>query len=196
MRNYPVDSTEAMARIVALALLADGALDHSEVAALEKHELRENLDLPADTLERVIHEFCNDLMQTARAPNIGQIELDVQLVDHLLDDIQSPELQKKALTAIVDIVNADGSRQRGFRFSSSRSSFFGEYAITIRDENDNPINYNLNDFVTQVTVVESSECQGGSFATTGSGNGNLIIDIYRADGSQRECKFHFITFQP
>ena len=94
------------------------------------------------------------------------------------------------------IVNADGSRQRGFRFSSGRSSFFGEYAITIRDENDNPINYNLNDYVTQVTVVESDECRGGSFATTGSGNGNLLIDIYRADGSQRECKFHFITFQP
>ena len=94
------------------------------------------------------------------------------------------------------IVNADGSRQRGFRFSSGRSSFFGEYAITIRDANDNPINYNLNDYVTQVTVVESDECRGGSFATTGSGNGNLLIDIYRADGSQRECKFHFITFQP
>ncbi|WP_295507853.1 TerB family tellurite resistance protein [Accumulibacter sp.] len=113
MRNYPVDSKEAMARIVALALLADGALDHSEVAALEKHELRENLGLSAETLERVIHEFCNDMMQTARAPNIGQIELDVQLVDHLLDDIQSPELQKKALTAIVDIVNADGSLNPG-----------------------------------------------------------------------------------
>ncbi|EXI81685.1 MAG: hypothetical protein AW12_02762 [Candidatus Accumulibacter sp. BA-94] len=29
MRKYPIDSPEAMARIVALALLADGALDHS-----------------------------------------------------------------------------------------------------------------------------------------------------------------------
>ena len=113
MRNYPIDSTEAMARIVALALLADGALDHSEAEALEKHELRENMGLPAETLERVLHEFCNDLLQTARAPNIGQIELDPQLVDHLLDDIQSPELQKKALAAIVDIVNADGCLNAG-----------------------------------------------------------------------------------
>ncbi|HRI91959.1 MULTISPECIES: TerB family tellurite resistance protein [unclassified Candidatus Accumulibacter] len=113
MRKYPIDSPEAMARIVALALLADGALDHSEVEALEKHELRGDLGIPPETLERVIHEFCNDLMQTARAPNIGQIELDLQLVDHLLDDIQSPELQKKALTAIVDIVDADGSLNSG-----------------------------------------------------------------------------------
>jgi hypothetical protein len=47
-----------MARIVAVALLADGALDHSEVEALEEHELRDNLGLPAATLERVLHEFC------------------------------------------------------------------------------------------------------------------------------------------
>lgn len=113
MRNYPIDSTEAMARIVAIALLADGALDPSEIEALEKHQLRDNLGLPTETLERVIHEFCDDLLQTARAPNIGQIELDVQLVNHLLDDIQSPDLQKKALTAIVDIVNADGSLNAG-----------------------------------------------------------------------------------
>jgi hypothetical protein len=45
----------------------------------------------------VIHEFCNDLMQCARAPNVGQIELDRELIDHLLDDIRSPELQKEAL---------------------------------------------------------------------------------------------------
>ncbi|ACV37659.1 conserved hypothetical protein [Candidatus Accumulibacter phosphatis] len=121
MRKYPIDSTEAMARIVAVALLADGALDHSEVEALEKHELRDNLGLPAATLERVLHEFCNDLLQTARAPNIGQIELDAQLVDHLLDDIQSHELQKKALTAIVDIVNADGSLNAGEAILLSRA---------------------------------------------------------------------------
>ena len=58
MRSYPIDSAEAMARIVAVALLADGVLDHSEVEALEKHELRNNLGLPAETLERVLHEFC------------------------------------------------------------------------------------------------------------------------------------------
>ena len=99
------------------------------------------------------------------------------------------------------IVNSNCSRERGFRFSSTRSVVggqprTGECVITVRDANDNPINYNLNEFTTVVSVVESSECQGGSFATTGSGNGNLYIDVYQANGSQRDCKFHFITFQP
>lgn len=37
MRKYSIDSTEAMARIVAVTCIANGALDHSEVEALEKH---------------------------------------------------------------------------------------------------------------------------------------------------------------
>jgi tellurite resistance protein len=58
MRSNPKDIAEAMARIVAVALCADGALDHSEVEALEEHELRDTLGLPAATLERVRREFC------------------------------------------------------------------------------------------------------------------------------------------
>jgi hypothetical protein len=36
MRHYTTDSAEAMSRVVALALLADGALDHSELESLTK----------------------------------------------------------------------------------------------------------------------------------------------------------------
>lgn len=53
--------------------------------------------------------------------SIGQIELDAQLVDHLLDDIQSHELQKKALTAIVNIVDPDGSLNAGEAILLSRA---------------------------------------------------------------------------
>jgi uncharacterized tellurite resistance protein B-like protein len=113
MRNYTTDSAEAMSRVVALALLADGALDHCELASLEKHELYGRLRIDAATLDQVIHEFCNDLMQCARAPNVGQIELDRELIDHLLGDIRSPELQKEALQAIFDIVYADGRLNGG-----------------------------------------------------------------------------------
>ena len=113
MRNYTTDSAEAMSRVVALALLADGALDHCELASLEKHEIYGRLRIDTATLDQVIHEFCNDLMQCARAPNVGQIELDHELIDHLLGDIRSPALQKEALRAIVDIVNADGCLNGG-----------------------------------------------------------------------------------
>jgi hypothetical protein len=113
MRTYTTDSAEAMARVIALALLADGALDHSELESLTKRGLDDQINIDPATLDRVIHEFCNDLMQCAPAPNVGQIEFDRELIDHLLDDIRSPELQKKALSAILGIVNADGCLNGG-----------------------------------------------------------------------------------
>ncbi len=113
MRNYPTDSAEALSRVVTLALLADGALDHSELESLKKHDLLGRLSIAPETLDRVMHEFCNDLMQCARAPNVGQIELDHDVIDHLLGDIRSPELQKQALSAMIDIVRADGCLNGG-----------------------------------------------------------------------------------
>lgn len=113
MRHYTTDSAEAMSRVVALALLADGALDHSELESLKSRQMHDRLRIAPETLDRVMHEFCNDLLQCARAPNVGQIELDRELIDQLLDDIRSPEMQKDALGAIVDIVNADGCLNGG-----------------------------------------------------------------------------------
>jgi uncharacterized tellurite resistance protein B-like protein len=113
MRHYTSDSAEAVSRVVSLALLADGALDNSEIESLARHRVFAKLSITPETLDRVMHEFCNDLMQCARAPNIGQIELDRETIDHLLDDIRSPELQKQALGTILDIVNSDGCLNGG-----------------------------------------------------------------------------------
>jgi uncharacterized tellurite resistance protein B-like protein len=113
MRHYTTDSPEAMSRVVALALLADGALDPREIESLDKQTILDKLGISRGTLDRVIHEFCNDLLQCARAPNVGQIELDRDLVGHLLDDLRTPEMQQQALAAMVDIVNADGCLNSG-----------------------------------------------------------------------------------
>jgi len=134
MRHYTTDSAEAMSRVVALALLADGALDHCELASLEKHKIYGRLRIDAATLDQVIHEFCNDLMQCARAPNVGQIELDHELIDHLLGDIRSPELQKEALRAIADIVNADGCLNDGEGILLSQARHLWEQDL----QQDNP----------------------------------------------------------
>lgn len=107
MRHYPSDSAEAVARVVSLALLADGGLDNSELRTLEQRAILEQLKVGDDTFDRVLHEFCDDVLLTARAPNVGQIELDGDVIDGLLADIGSPALQRQALRAILDIVAAD-----------------------------------------------------------------------------------------
>ncbi|MDS4055664.1 hypothetical protein [Accumulibacter sp.] len=113
MRHYTTDSPEAMSRIVALALLADGALDPREIESLDRQAILDKLGISHATLDRVTHEFCNDLLQCARSPNVGQIELDRDLVEHLLDDIRAPEKQQQALAAIVEITEADGCLNGG-----------------------------------------------------------------------------------
>ncbi|MDS4014395.1 MAG: hypothetical protein RKP46_08570 [Candidatus Accumulibacter sp.] len=113
MRHYTTDSPEAMSRIVALALLADGALDPREIESLDRRAILDKLGISHGTLDRITHEFCNDLLQCARSPNVGQIELDRDLVEHLLDDIRAPEKQQQALAAIVEITEADGCLNGG-----------------------------------------------------------------------------------
>jgi hypothetical protein len=39
MRNYPVDSQNSMARVVVMVLMADGAIDPSELKLLERPDI-------------------------------------------------------------------------------------------------------------------------------------------------------------
>jgi len=108
MRHYPSDSPEAKARVVALALLADGAIDLNEIEALERHEVVSRLGLDHPGFDRVVREFCEDMLVSANRGPSGQIELDEDTIDALLADIQDPLTRKRMLRAVLDIVNADG----------------------------------------------------------------------------------------
>ncbi len=108
MRHYPSDSPETMARIVALALMSDGAIDLSEIESLERHEIVERLGLDQPQFDKVVHEFCEDMLVYAHRSASGQLELDQDDITKLLGDIRNPLLQKKLLRAMLDIVNADG----------------------------------------------------------------------------------------
>lgn len=108
MRHYPIDSPEAKARVVALALLADGAIDLNEIDALERHEVVARLGLDHACFDRVVREFCEDMLVSANRGPSGQVELDEETIDALLADIHDPLMRKRMLRAVLDIVNADG----------------------------------------------------------------------------------------
>ncbi|GAA5174478.1 hypothetical protein GCM10025771_04290 [Niveibacterium umoris] len=113
MRHYAVDSPEAKARLVALALLADGAIDLNEIEALERHEVVTRLGLDQACFDRVVREFCEDMLVSANRGPSGQVELDEETIDALLDDIRDPQIRKRMLRAVLDIVNADGRLAEG-----------------------------------------------------------------------------------
>jgi hypothetical protein len=67
MRTYPCNSPEAAARIVALVLIADGHVCRSEFDAMNQLDAHAELGLPPDTLPRVVHTLCEDLLMWAYA---------------------------------------------------------------------------------------------------------------------------------
>lgn len=97
-----------MARIVALALMADGAIDLSEIESLEQHDIVNRLGLDQSGFDKVVHEFTEDMLTYAHRMPSGQLELDQDATALLLGEIRNPMLQKKLLRALLDIVNADG----------------------------------------------------------------------------------------
>jgi hypothetical protein len=107
MRHYPTNSPEALARVVAIAMMADGAIDSSELKSLERHDIINRLGLDHDRFDQVFYEYYEDLLSCAHRLPSGQFELDAVNIGLLLDEIRDPLLQKKALRAMLDIVNAD-----------------------------------------------------------------------------------------
>lgn len=107
MRNYPSDSPEAMGRLVALTLMADGAIDASELRQLDHTDTVRRVGLNEASFDRVIHELCDDMLTSAHRTPSGQLELDVENIDLLLAEVQHPLLQKQVLRMMLDVVNAD-----------------------------------------------------------------------------------------
>lgn len=109
-----------------------------------------------------------------------------------LDGLDSADFIRQGNNGLVayGIVDADGSRVGGKRFSSRRASD-GVYEITIDGEN-----YDLNKFVTTVTVIDNNQCSGATIAKTGSGNGKLNVYLYTLGNQLTACKFHFAALEP
>ncbi len=113
MRHYPSNSPEAMARIIALALMADGAIDLSEIESLQHHRITKDLGLDDRQFDKVVRDFCEDLITFAHSASAGQFEIDNTIIDSLLDEIQDTQLQNHLLSAMLHIVNSEGLLLRG-----------------------------------------------------------------------------------
>jgi len=107
MRNYPIDSPQAKARIIALALFADSGLDKSEIEYLESRDIVNHVGITTETFDMVMHEFCQDIDQSGlRRPN-GQLDLEHPAIEAMLSEIRQRNVRQTLLRVIFDIVHAD-----------------------------------------------------------------------------------------
>lgn len=85
------------------------------------------------------------------------------------------------------IVQANGTAGRGHRFSSSIQNVGGldTYVINVSE------NFNINDFIATVTPIYNSTCPFSVTASVGSGNGQLLVNLFNRDGAPVYCNFNF-----
>ena len=109
--HYPRNSPHAAARIVALALISNGAVTTSELAVLEAMQAHEQLGITRQQWHDVIDELCADLLQAATPCtdcHIGSAK-----IERLLDEVSDVKLQRLVLRLCTAVVNADGQVDEG-----------------------------------------------------------------------------------
>jgi uncharacterized tellurite resistance protein B-like protein len=107
MRPYPQNSPPAAARIVALAMFADGGVCRAEMAVLNKVRAHEALNMSQTALHTVVNTFCADLL----ALNNGHLDachLDDRTLMQLMSEVDDPALQVKVMQLCVSVAEADG----------------------------------------------------------------------------------------
>ncbi|GAB4061011.1 hypothetical protein [Uliginosibacterium sediminicola] len=113
MRHYPKNSLQAATRIVALAVLADGQLQAREFEALRRSQVAARLGLCAEDFDRVLQEFCSDLLSSAKVDADAHCQVSPAIVERLLADIDHPLLQAELARLVVSVIDADNTLHRG-----------------------------------------------------------------------------------
>ncbi len=114
LRHYPRNSAEAAARIVALALIANGRIKAVETAALEALRAQERLGLTRPQWHGVINDLCTDLLGSARCGDEGCIPS--ELLDRMLDEVDDDTMRRLVLRLCSAVVHADRQIDDGESF--------------------------------------------------------------------------------
>ncbi|BAO29360.1 tellurite resistance TerB family protein [Sulfuritalea hydrogenivorans] len=111
LRAYPVDSPRAKARLIVLALLADGRVDAAELDGLAKYRAFDELGLTRDDFFQVLYDFCAD---AARLPEGGgNYLMSPALLEILFAEICSTGERQKLVRLIFDVIRSDGHLAEG-----------------------------------------------------------------------------------
>lgn len=107
MRTYPTNSPQAAARIIAMALLADGHLSKAELDLLDHLDVHRQLGLARSELHGVVHGFCEDLLASASGGWADACRVDRVTLFGLLAEIEEPALRLQVLQLCTRVVDVD-----------------------------------------------------------------------------------------
>lgn len=102
--RYPVNSPGAAARIVALALIANGRIKSVEVARLDAIDAPALLGIDRAEWHRVIRNLCIDMLRIGEGHGAA---LDAPSLQVLLDEVTDPSLRQVCAALSVAVIQAD-----------------------------------------------------------------------------------------
>jgi hypothetical protein len=113
MRTYPTDSPQSAARIVALALIADGHVSPEELDSLDRADAYERIGITPGGMQLVLQDLCEDMLQTHRTTWTGACRLEPRTIDMLLSEVEAPGLRSAVMNTCMRVASADGDLAEG-----------------------------------------------------------------------------------
>lgn len=111
LRAYPVDSPRAKARIIVLALFADGRVDAAELDGLAKYHAFDALGITRDDFFQVLYDFCADAAGLPEGR--GNYLMSPALLETLLAEVSSSGERQKLIRMLFDVIRSDGHLAEG-----------------------------------------------------------------------------------
>lgn len=106
MKSHPINSPEAAARVLAMAMLADGQYSMTEIRALDRERAPTRLGLSAEAFKNVVDTFCQDLLLASGGQWTG--EVDPATRQQIMNEITDRSLQDLILQQCEVLMLADG----------------------------------------------------------------------------------------
>lgn len=106
MRTYPMNSPRAAARLVAVAMLADGHYCKREIDALDRVQAHAALGISSAEWQAVVRELCEDLLSVSQH-GWGAACHDPGTLKALLAEIDDRELRGIVTGLCAAVVEAD-----------------------------------------------------------------------------------------
>lgn len=106
LRAYAPNSPRAKARLVVLAMLADGRMDDAELKTLTKHSTFVALGIARDDFFEVLYDFCADV---ENLPNGGgDYLLSPIVLEQMFGEIDNIAERQTLLRQIFNMIRSDG----------------------------------------------------------------------------------------
>lgn len=107
LRAYPPGSPRAKARLIALALLADGRLEDGEIDTLDRSGAFFRLGISRRDFFEVMADFCADLMRLPEGK--GNALLTPAMLAGLFAEVENGEDRTMLLQLIFELAHSDGT---------------------------------------------------------------------------------------